>query len=193
MEEQQENTEQEQLFQGVPYFPKNIQNFSSSILSEHLKVDKMLDHIEKILFGFEMDENGEWKKIKVLVGYNKRGVAVYEDQQPLMESTRIRMVISYLRTMLNSNTFLTDIPDDSIINDMMFETSLMLSTIFYKIGDKIPIELMETMWGSIMNSIQLGLYRARGGRTLNAMTKSMQSHELIQKGEKPKDEFKLFG
>ena len=194
-EQQQEYVEQGQVAGAIPnYIPQHMQNLTASVLSEHLKVDNMLEYIEKILMGYEMNEYEEWVKIQLFVGYDKQGRELYQEQSPLMAAEKTRMLISYLKTMLHSNTFLTDIPDDEIINNMMFDTALMLSTVFYKVGDRIPVEVMETIWNSIMNSIHLGLFRGKGGRTLNALTKMQQSHEVISKDmNAPKKEFKFFG
>ena len=118
-EPQQQYAEQEQQVGNIPnYIPQHMQNLTASVLSEHLKVDNMLEYIEKILMGYEMNEYEEWVKVRLFVGVNDKGQELYQEQQPLMAAEKTRMLISYLKTMLHSNTFLTDIPDDEIINNM---------------------------------------------------------------------------
>ena len=112
-----------------------------------------------------------------------------------MDPKEIRMLIGFLSGYLDSNTFLSQI-DDERTNNIMWDVSLVLGTIFYNLRNKISSNERATLWLSIEDAILFALGRANRKITLDAMSKMQQTHELIQatpKPQKTEKQFKVLG
>lgn len=167
------------------------------VMSKHLDSSEILEQLKYMLLGQEYDEiKDEWKPAMYFVGYNDEGKALEAEQGPLMEPKDVTLTISYLRMFLNSNTFLSTI-DENRINDIMWDVNTKLGVLFYNLRHKLTPEAIAMVWGMIEYPILLGLSRAQRKITLDALSKTQQTHEIIQssptKQGQPEEKFKAFG
>ncbi len=157
---------------------------ADSMMSKHLDASEILIRLKNTLLGLEYDEEeDECKPAMMIVGYTKKGEAVKMEEGPLMDPPDIRITISYLQNFLNSNTFLSKI-DDAQINDIMWDVSKKLAILFYNLRKKLSPHIRDMLWGMIEYPIFLGLKRASGKITLDAVSKMQQTHEVIQQNPK---------
>ena len=185
------------LMQNVGYIPPQRMDMDP-MMSKHLDTSEMLNRLKNTLMGLEYnDEAEEWKKVKIVVGYDKRGKEVTMDAEPLLPERTIRSLIGSLEMYLSSNTFLSQLqPEDK--NDIMFGVCQNLAIIWFRVGSKIRPEERAVIHSTIKDAIFLGLSRAGNKITLDAVSKTQQSHEIIQAFPKPqqpqeKDGFKVLG
>jgi|TARA_R100001530_G_C4319241_1_gene155240 hypothetical protein len=165
---------------------------------EHLDTTDILTFIEKMLKGYELNEQTEeWEPAKILVA-DEEGKHHEVFEGPLMEPNEIRVTITWLRTYLNSNTYLSKIKED-MTNNIMFDANIKLATLFYKLRHKITPEIRGLLWNMIENTVYIGLSRAgegRKGMTLGAVSDAHHTIEHLQnnpiKPPEPK-KFKMFG
>ena len=160
----------------APHQPYN----SESMMSKHLDTSDILIRMKNTLLGLEYDEeDDEWKPAMKVIGYNEAGEEVRQEEGPLMDPQDIRITIAYLQGFLNPNTFLSKIKEEEI-NDIMWDVSKKLAILFYNLKRKLSPHIADMLWGMIEYPILLGLKRADGKITLDAISKSQQTHEVIQ-------------
>ncbi|GAF93760.1 unnamed protein product, partial [marine sediment metagenome] len=70
--------------------------------------------------------------------------------------------------------------DDERINDIMWDVNTKLFSVFYNLRYKLTPKERGPLWASIEYPILFGLCRANRKITLDAVSKSMQTHEIIQ-------------
>ena len=132
----------------------------------------------------------------VQIYFDEDGNEIKEKESPLMDPRDIRLIISSLHMYLNSNTFLS-LLDDERINDIMWDISQNLAILFYNVRNKISPHERSILWAQIEHSILFALYRAKGKITLDAISKTQQSHEIIQTAPstptEQQKEFKILG
>lgn len=179
-------------------YPQTDKN--DSMLSKHLQAEQLLEFIEKLLMGYERDdETGEYKKIEIEVQGNDGNIYKME-QGPLIDPNYVRLTIGYLKTFLNSNTFLSYMEDNRNINNIMWDVVVKLTRLLHPLKKRYPPETIDLYLSMIENTIFLALNRAYRKNTLDAMTKMQHSIEHLNatnpndlKQKKPKNEFKVFG
>ena len=169
---------------------------TDSVMSKHLDTSDVLEKLKNDLMSYEFDEEtNQWKPATRTV-YDKEGKAYQVEEPPLMDPADIRTTISYLQMFLNPNTFLSQISEDAI-NNIMWTVSRNLGIFFYNLRHKLNSQRRELLWDMIEQPIFLGLNRAHKKITLDAVSKTQQSHEIIQatpKAPKPEGkDFKFFG
>lgn len=181
---------------NVGYIPN--QKFElDPTLSKHLDSTDMLNNLNNMLMGLEYDSDEDiWKPVMVLLGYDEDGKKVMEEEGPLMEPKDVRITMSFLRSLLNQNTFLSQLDDDRI-NDIMFDVSIKLGILFYNLRYKLSTEARTMIWGALEYPILFALSRANKKITLDAISKMQQTHEIIQTSPKPQQQenkdFKVLG
>ncbi len=170
------------------------------LMSQHLDASKILFELKMRLEGKDFDDENEiWKPAVLLVGYDKDGNKVYEEEGPLMEPKQIRLIIGYLQSFLNPNTFLSKIKEETI-NDKMYDVCCNLGMLFHSLRHKLKPEEWIFIMGMIENPIHLGLSRADGKITLDAVSKTQHTIEHLKGGlpspgsqQPTQKEFKMFG
>ena len=184
------------LLTNVGYMPQsNIHQ--DAMMSKHLDASEILIRLKNTLMGLEYDDTEEeWKPVMVTLGFDEDGNEIKEKESPLMDPRDIRLIISSLHMYLNSNTFLS-LLDDERINDIMWDISQNLAILFYNVRNKISPHERSILWAQIEHSILFALYRAKGKITLDAISKTQQSHEIIQTAPstptEQQKEFKILG
>ncbi len=184
------------LNSNVGYIPQRGMDIES-MMGKHLDTSDMILKLKNMLLGLELDdESDEWIKVMNTIGYDKEGKEVKVLAGPLMPERTIRSIISSLEMYLSSNTFLSELPDDAR-NDIMFGVCQNLAIIWLRLGNRIRPEERAVIHSTIKDAIFLGLSRANRKITLDAMSKSQQTHEIIQASPKPQQqaekEFKVLG
>ncbi len=184
------------LTQNIGYIPQQGYNVDP-MMSKHLDFSESLQQLKNMLYGREYnEETDEWETVKVLVGYDSEGKEVMQVEGPLMEPRSIRAIIGWLQTFLNSNLFLSQL-DEERINDIMWDVNTKLFTVFYNLRYKLTPKERGPLWASIEYPILFGLCRANRKITLDAISKTQQTHEIIQGGTPraptPDKEFKVLG
>ena len=166
------------MMTNVGYIPQqNIQ--MDPVMSKHLDFSNTLDRLKNMLMGREYnDEEDEWKPATIMV-YNDKGEPIEVEEGPMMEPRSIRTIIGFLEMFLNPNLFLSQL-DDERINDIMWDVNTKLFAMFYNLRYKLTPKERGPLWASIEYPILFGLCRARQKITLDAVSKSMISHEMIQ-------------
>jgi len=133
-----------------------------------------LKDFENTLIDLEHKLKGEVKKIE-----NKQEVwdAV---EKPWMNGHGVSTVIGMIRSLVDTNTFLT-ILTDSDINQIMMEVSNEITTILSNKCNDFKIDLTKLGWIQLMveNIIFMALKRAQGGTTLR------QIHSMTSRIENP--------
>lgn len=180
---------------NMGYMPQQRMDIDSA-MSKHLDASDMILEIKNRLMGMEYDDNDEeWKLATRVLGYDKDGKEVTVPEDPVMEPKEIRMLIGFLQTHLNSNTFLSQI-DDERTNDIMWNVSLVLGTIFYNLRNNITPNQRAVLWLSIEDAILFALGRANRKITLDAFSKVQHTQELIQANPRTptsEKDFKVWG
>lgn len=173
---------------------------NDSMWTEHLDTDTVIEQIEKMLRGYEFDtDTNQWVKSHMTV-YGEDNKPVEVEEGPLMNITEIRVIMTWLRTHLNANTFLSKIKEDQI-NNIAYDSVWVLEKLFYKLKDKIQPHLRGLLSSTLENSIYIGLSRAgegRRGMTLDAVSSSHHTLEHLQNTPQPPTpqqdkKFKMFG
>lgn len=196
MEQQQppQQNNQEPLPTNVGYIPMNKWD-TDPMMSKHLDASDMLIKLKYMLLGYDYnDEEEEYQPVMVTIGYDNEGKAIKEEGRPLMPERTIRTIISSLGMYLSPNTFLSVLDEDSR-NDIMYGVCQNLSIIWFRLRNKIRPEERSLIHSSIKDAIFLGLSRANKKMTLDAVSKTQQSHEIIQatpqQPQQRKDDFKV--
>ncbi len=180
---------------NIGYIPQ--QRFDQDpMMSKHLDASEILTRLKNTLMGMEYDDEAEEWKPATITGYDEDGKKVEFEEGPLMDPKDVRITVSYLQMFLNPNTFLSRLKEEEI-NDIMWDVSQRLAILFYNLKHKITSQERALLWGMIEYPIYLGLKRADGKITLDAVSKMQQSHEIIQATPKAptadEKEFKVLG
>lgn len=182
------------LQNNLGYIPQRGYDIDA-MMSKHLDASDILTTLKNTLLGMEYDEEkDEWEQAEIVIGYDEKGKEVKTKEPPLMSPRDIRVTIGYLQMFLNPNTFLSQVNDEKI-NDIMWDVNKKLAILFYNLRHKVTTHERDMLWGMIEYPIFLGLNRASSKITLDAISKTQQTHELIQANPKPQREeekFKLF-
>lgn len=171
---------------------------NESVMSQHLKATEYLDFIQKLLMGYEENpETEEYEPIMIDVDVSD-GKTMKMEQGPIIDPNYVRMAIGYLRTFLNSNTYLSFIEKMDQVNDMMWQVKKTLTTLLHPLKDKYDGKMIEVIGSMIENSIYMSLLRAYKKISLDAMSKMQHSIEHITPGQENQQpvqqkKFKLFG
>ena len=111
-----------------------------------------------------------------------------------MDAAEISSIMTYLKSFLNSNTYLSYIKDDDWINETMFDLNIKLGKMFYRLRGRITPTERDSIWSAIENPIYLALKRADNKVTLNAVSQMQQSIEHKTITQNPtQQQFKVFG
>lgn len=193
--QQQPLPAQDPMAQAVGYIPsRGIDN--DSMMSKHLDSSDMISRLKNMLMGMEYnEEDDEWQPVMVVIGYDKEGKEVKQKAGALMPERTVRSLISSLEMYLSANTFLSQLKDDAR-NDIMFDICQNLAIIWFRLGSRIQPEERAIIHSTIKHSIFLGLSRASGKITLDAISKTQHTIESIQANPKPQQqdkEFKVLG
>ena len=189
-------TEEQNPPQQNPSIPRMMFNQNTeSILNKHLDNSDVLLKVEMMLKGFEYDnEEDEWKQSEVIIGTNKEGHIIKQKIGALMEISEINSTMTYLRSFLNPNTYLSYIKDDDLINEIMWDLNIKLGKMFYRLRGKLSPTERDAIWSTIEYPILLALKRADSKVTLNAVSQMQQSieHRTISQTQQP-EKFKVLG
>lgn len=151
----------------------------NNVWLKHLDTDEILRLLENMLKGFEYDdEEDEWKPamIKVL---NDQKKVIEVEEGPLMDPKEVRVLVTWLRTHLNSNTFLSKLSEE-MINNIMFDANLKLAKMFYRLRRKLTPDVRDMLWGMVENSMYVGLNRAGEGKKGMTLDAVAASHTTIE-------------
>ena len=181
---------------NVGYIPQRNSDVES-MMSKHLNSSEMIERLKNMLMGMEYnDEEDEWQPAMIIVGYDQDGKEVTQKEGPLMDPKEIRVLIGSLSMYLDPNTFLSKFKEERI-NDIMFSVCVNLyCKLGYLLKNKISSSARDLIFAGIEHSILSALNRADNKITLDAISKSQQTHEIIQGGpQKPQQdkEFKVLG
>ena len=181
---------------NVGYIPQRNPDVES-MMSKHLNSSEMIERLKNMLMGMEYnDEEDEWQPAMIIVGYDAEGKEVKQPEGPLMDPKEIRVLIGSLSMYLDPNTFLSKFKEERI-NDIMFSVCVNLyCKLGYLLKHKISSSARDLIFAGIEHSILSALNRADNKITLDAISKSQQTHEIIQGGpQKPQQdkEFKVLG
>ena len=181
------------LATNIGYIPQSNMH-PEAMMSKHLDASDILIRLKNTLMGLEYDdEEDEWKHVMVPIGIDQEGNEILAHEPPLMDPRDIRLVMSSLHMYLNANTFLS-LLDDERINDIMWDISQNLAILFYNVRDKITPHERSILWAQIEHSILFALYRAKGKITLDAISKTQQTHEIAPRTSiEQQKEFKMLG
>lgn len=169
-----------------------------SMFSKHLEPLKLLKFLEKLLMGYEQDDNGKWIAVMTKVKDNN-GKLVEIERGALLNPDTVRMSIGYLKVFLNSNTYLSYIDDKEMINNTMWSVSLALTRLLHPLKKTHDQGFLSMLYSMLENSIYFAILRGYKKISLDAMTKQQHSIEHLQQGaqgqQQPKDKkmFKMFG
>ena len=196
MEPPQQQQPVDPLSQNIGYMPQR-QFDADPMMSKHLDASEILSRLKNTLMGMEYnDEEDEWQPATRIIGYDKDNKEVTVPEGPLMDPKDVRTTVNYLQMFLNPNTFLSQITDERI-KDIMWDVNKKLAILFYNLRHKITPHERDMLWGMIEYPILLGLNRANRKITLDAVSKTQQTHEYIQGNPstpKPSEkEFKVLG
>lgn len=193
-EQPQQETEQE----SPQFIPARINTNpnTESLINKHLNSDDFITKLERMMLGFEYDdETEEWVESTIQVLNNDGTYSTFKEG-PLMEKREVKMLISLLRSYMNPNVSLSYVDDDAIINDKMWDLSLILSKLFYRLRHKIGPSERDFMWKSIADSIHFATLRAKKKVTLDSLTQVQHVVETRHTGQtqnQQQEKFKLFG
>ncbi len=186
---------QQDPYMSVGYMPQRHLDVDP-VMSKHLDASGMLSRLKHMLLGHEYDDDEEeWKPINILIGYDENKKAIYEKADSLIPERTVRAIIGSLEMYLSSNTFLSVLKEEAR-NDIMWGVCQNLGIIWLRLGNKIAPEERAMIHSTIKDAIFLGLSRAENKNTLDAISKTQQSHEIIQatpRAQPSEKEFKFFG
>lgn len=169
---------------------------SDSIFSKHLEADKLLEHIEKLLMGYEYNSEEEtYKPVYKTIYQNNQAYQI--EQGALIDPNYIRMSITYLKSFLNSNVFLSYLESIEQINAIMWDVNIRLTRLLHPLKNRYDPKTIEMTYAIIETSIYFAINRAYKKISLDAMTKTSYSMEHLggtaQIKEEAKKQFKIFG
>ncbi len=193
--------EEGQEQQQETFIPRQATNPAmDGVLNKHLDSSDILLNMEKMLKGYEFDEEqAQWVFSMRFLGYDKEtNQERYIKSGPMMDIIEINNTIGFMRNMMNSNTFLSYLDDDIMINEMMWDINIKLAKLFHRLRFKVAPNTREFMWGAIEYPIYMSLKRASGKVTLDAVSKMQHSVEHKTIGQetpeqKQAKQFKIFG
>lgn len=167
-----------------------------SVLNKHLEANELLEYIEKLLMGYEYDTEEETYK-PIMRQAMQNGKVVLIPQGAIMDPTYVRLSISYLKTFLNANVFLSYIETQDQINALMWDVNLRLTRLLHPLKKIYDARTIEMIYAIIENSVYFAVNRSYKKNTLDAMTKMQHSIEHIgdqtNKKTEEKKQFKIFG
>ena len=188
----------EEKKQDISFLQGTPKKEGDSIFSKHLEADKLLEHIEKLLMGYEYDTNEETYK-PLYRNIVQDGQMLKIEQGALIDPNYVRMSINYLRTFLNSNVFLSYIESMEQINAIMWDDNIKLTRLLHPLKNLYDSKTIEITYAIIETSIYFAVNRAYKKISLDAMTKTSYSMEHIggmaggKIPEEQKKQFKIFG
>ncbi len=180
---------------NIGYMPQQRLDIDP-MMSKHLDASDMVTRLKHMLLGHEYnDEEEEWKEIMNVIGLDEKGNEIKVKGEALMPERTVRSLIASLEMYLSPNTFLSILKEEAR-NDIMWGVCQNLTIIWLRIGARIAPEERVIIHSTIKDAIFLGLSRAENKNTLDAYTKTQQSHEIIQANPKtqpvPEEKFKFF-
>ena len=180
----------------TPFLQSQQRKEGESVLNKHLEATELLEHIGKLLMGYEYNSEQE-AYIPIMVRIQQNGKILEVEQGPIMDPSYIRISMSYLKTFLNSNVFLSYIESQEQINAIMWDVNIKLTRLLHPLKNQYDKKTIEMTYAIIENSIFFAVNRSYKKNTLDAMTKMQHSIEHIgdkqQSKEESKKEFKIFG
>jgi hypothetical protein len=138
------------------YVPEDVDKFGS-LWSEHLDATEIITYIEYMLKGYELNEENKWVPSMMSV-YDEEGNKHEIPEGPLMAVVEIRIIMTWLRSHLNSNTFLSKLTTEQI-NNIMYEIVWTMEKVFYKLRFKLPPHIRGILSNTLENAIFIGLNR----------------------------------
>ena len=187
----------EERKQDVSFLQGSQRKENDSIFSKHLEAEKLLEHIEKLLMGYQYDTEEE-TYTPVLKTVYTNGQAYQVEQGALLDPNYIRMSITYLKSFLNSNVFLSYLESMEQINAIMWDVNIKLTRLLHPLKNLYDPKTIEMTYAIIETSIYFAINRAYKKISLDAMTKTSYSMEHIggmaaKATEEQKKQFKIFG
>ena len=174
---------------------------NTGMWDKHLDAKDLLESIEKLLMGYEYDnETEEYRQVTLMIQDSVTGQSKEVIQGPILDPVQIRMTTGYLKTFLNSNVYLSTYKDEEI-NNLMWDVKKKLTVLLHPLKNRFDSKTVDVIGSMIENPIYSALKRATDKTTLNAFTRSSHSIEHINpnaKGQQAdsssqKKPFKLFG
>lgn len=188
----------EERKQDISFLQGTSRKEGDSIFSKHLEAEKLLEHIEKLLMGYEYDSEEEtYKPIYKTIMQGEQAYQV--EVGPLLDPNYVRLSISYLKSFLNSNVFLSYIENISQINAVMWDVNVRLTRLLHPLKVMHDSKTIEMTFAIIETSIYFAVNRAYKKISLDALTKTSYSMEHLGAGaskgipEEQKKQFKIFG
>lgn len=171
-----------------------------SILNKHLNATELLEYIEKLLMGYEYNsEEEEWKPIMIEITDSEGNVHLTK-QGPILDPNHVRLTIGYLKTFMNSNTYLSYIEKMEQINEMMWDIKKKVVTLLHPLKKRFDGKMIDVIGSMVENSIYMALLRSYRKTTLDAVSKMQHSIEHLnnqnanpQSQTSAKKPFKIFG
>ena len=186
----------EEKKQDVSFLQNAQRQQGESIMNKHLEAGELLEHIEKLLMGYEYDSEDEAYKpiMKTII---REGKPYQVEIGPLLDPNYVRLSIGYLKTFLNPNVFLSYIEEMDQINSIMWDVNVRLTRLLHPLKNVHDTKTIEVTYAIIENSIYFAINRSYKKNTLDAMTKMQHSIEHLgnsaAKPEEQKKQFKIFG
>ncbi|MBI2047484.1 hypothetical protein HYT26_04980 [Candidatus Pacearchaeota archaeon] len=182
--------------QDIGFLQNAHKKDSDSVFTKHLDASDLLQHIEKLLMGYEYDSEEEtYKPLTKQIIQNDKVLLI--EQGAILDPNFVRLSIGYLQTFLNSNVFLSYIESIEQINAIMWDVNVRLTRLLHPLKNRFDAKTVEVTYAIIENSIYFAVNRAYKKNTLDALTKSQHSIEHLGEGQKSatesKKEFKIFG
>lgn len=183
--------------QDIAFLQSPPKRDGESVLNKHLEATELLERIEKLLMGFEYDnDNEEYKPVYKTIQQNDKLYKI--ERGPLIDPDYVRLSIGYLKSFLNSNVFLSYIESMDQINAMMWDVNVRLTRLLHPLKNLYDAKTIDMTYAIIENSIYFAVNRAYKKNTLDAMTKMQHSIEHLgpsaaKATEEQKKQFKIFG
>lgn len=194
----QKQLDLEQKKQDVSFLQGAPKRDGESVLTKHLEANELLEHIEKLLMGYEYDTDEEVYK-HLYRTIMQDGKTYQIEQGALLDPGYVRLSIGYLKSFLNSNVFLSYIESIEQINAIMWDANIRLTRLLHPLKNISDVRTIEITYAIIENSVYFAVNRAYKKNTLDAMTKMQHSIEHLGSGnvakpaEESKKQFKIFG
>lgn len=172
---------------------------NESIMSKHLQANELLEQIEKLLMGYQLNNDTEEYEPVTIQQDDGQGGIILLEQGPIMDPNYVRMTIGYLRTFLNSNVYLSYIESMDQVNNMMWDIKKKLTTLLHPLKNRYDSKMIDVIGSMVEYSIYMSLLRAYKKISLDAMSKMQHSIEHLnpsgQQGQQAQQQkkFKIFG
>ena len=138
----------EEKKQDISFLQGSPKREGDSIFSKHLEADKLLEHIEKLLMGYEYDSDNETYK-PLYKQIEQNGQVLQIEQGALIDPNYVRMSIGYLKTFLNSNVFLSYIESIEQINAIMWDVNIRLTRLLHPLKSLYDPKTIEMTYAII--------------------------------------------